>query len=129
LQLAIFWIATAYVAGGLLLAPSLGGQEPRRQTKGVHALFWALVLVVCGSLLGELLGIRQDLGDLWFWFGHQGWEYLDLCRAWQALLAMGLAFWLFLLYRAVAPARKDPERREITTLFLLGALAIPFFCT
>ena len=127
LQLAIFWIATAYVAGGLLLAPSLGGQEPRGQTKGVHALFWALVLVVGGSLLGELLGIRQYLGDLWFWFGHQGWEYLDLGRAWQALLAIGLAFWLFLLYRAVAPARKDPERREIATLFLLGALAIPLF--
>jgi nitric oxide reductase subunit B len=127
LQLAIFWIATAYVAGGLLLAPSLGGQEPRGQTKGIHALFWALVLVVVGSLLGEILGIRQYLGDLWFWFGHQGWEYLDLGRAWQALLAIGLIFWLFLLYRAVAPARKDPERREIATLFLLGALTIPFF--
>jgi len=127
LQLAIFWIATAYVAGGLLLAPSLGGQEPKRQTRGVHALFWALVLVVAGSLLGELLGIKRYLGDLWFWFGHQGWEYLDLGRAWQILLAVGLTFWLFLLYRAVAPARKDPARREIATLFLLGAAAIPLF--
>jgi nitric oxide reductase subunit B len=127
LQLAIFWIATAYVAGGLLLAPSLGGREPKGQTKGVHALFWALVLVVGGSLLGELLGIHRYLGDLWFWFGHQGWEYLDLGRAWQVLLAVGLTFWLFLLYRAVAPARKDTEQREIATLFLLGAMAIPFF--
>ena len=127
LQLAIFWIATAYVAGGLLLAPSLGGREPKGQTKGVHTLFWALVLVVAGSLLGELLGIHRHLGDLWFWFGHQGWEYLDLGRAWQFLLTVGLIFWLFLLYRAVAPARKDPERREIATLFLLGALAIPLF--
>jgi nitric oxide reductase subunit B len=107
LQLAIFWIATAYVAGGLLLAPSLGGREPGGQAKGVHALFWALVLVVVGSLFGELLGIRQHLGDLWFWLGHQGWEYLDLGRAWQAVLAIGLMFWLFLLYRAVAPAGKS----------------------
>ncbi len=36
LQLAIFWIATAYVAGGLLLAPSLGGKEPAGQAKGVN---------------------------------------------------------------------------------------------
>lgn len=127
LQLAIFWIATAYVAGGLLLAPAVGGREPKGQNKGVHALFWALVVVVVGSLVGELLGIRRSLGDLWFWFGHQGWEYLELGRAWQILLAVGLIFWLFLLYRAVAPARQDPERREIATLFLLGALAIPFF--
>jgi nitric oxide reductase subunit B len=127
LQLAIFWIATAYVAGGLFLAPALGGGDPPRQSIGVHLLFWALVAVVLGSLLGELFGIRQQLGKLWFWLGHQGWEYLDLGRAWQVLLAAGLLFWLFLLYRATAPARKDPERREISTLFLSGAAAIPIF--
>ncbi len=91
LQLAIFWIATAYVAGGLVLASSLGESEPKGQVRGIHVLFWALVVVVAGSLLGEILGINQLLGSLWFWFGHQGWEYLDLGRAWQALLADGLA--------------------------------------
>jgi nitric oxide reductase subunit B len=127
LQLAIFWVATAYVAGGLLLAPALSAREPDGQSKGVHLLFWALILVVGGSLLGEMLGIRGLLGDYWFWFGHQGWEYLDLGRAWQVLLAAGLIFWLFLLYRAVAPAMKDPERREIAILFMCGAAAIPLF--
>ena len=37
--------------------------------------FWALVVVVVGSLLGEILGINQLLGRSWFWFGNQGWEY------------------------------------------------------
>lgn len=127
LQLAIFWVATAYVAGGLLLAPSLAGKDPKRQVAGVNILFWALVAVVGGSLLGELFGIRQLLGNLWFWLGHQGWEYLDLGRAWQILLAIGLVFWLFLLYRAVAPVMRDPQRKEIAVLFFLGAAAIPFF--
>ncbi len=127
LQLAIFWIATAYVGGGLLLAGSLGETEPRGQSAGVHFLFWALVVVVAGSLLGELLGINQLLGHLWFWFGHQGWEYLDLGRGWQILLAVGLIIWVVLLFRALAPALKDPERREISWLFLLAALAIPLF--
>ncbi|HWH77754.1 MAG TPA: cbb3-type cytochrome c oxidase subunit I, partial [Candidatus Binatus sp.] len=127
LQLAIFWIATAYIAGGLLLAPSLGGAEPRGQALGVHLLFGALVVVVVGSLFGELMGLKQMLGELWFWFGYQGWEYLELGRAWQILLAVGLVFWLFLLFRAVAPARRDPERREIGALFLYAALAIPIF--
>ena len=127
LQTAIFWIATAYVGGGLLLAPSLGGKEPAGQAKGVNLLFGALVLVVGGSLFGEILGINQLLGRLWFWFGHQGWEYLDLGRAWQILLAIGLVFWVFLLFRAIAPARKDPERSEIASLFLYAAIAIPLF--
>lgn len=127
LQLAIFWIATAYIAGGLFLAPSLGGKEPAGQVKGVNLLFIALVIVVAGSLLGEMLGLNQMLGSLWFWFGHQGWEYLELGRAWQILLAVGLVFWLFLLFRGVAPSNNDPERREITALFLYAALAIPLF--
>ena len=104
----IFWIATAYVAGGLFLAPALGGSEPKGQVTGVNVLFGALLVVVVGSLLGEMLGINQLLGKLWFWFGHQGWEYLDLGRAWQVLLAVGLVFWLVLLFRAIAPARKRP---------------------
>jgi len=37
------------------------------------------------------------------------------------------SFWLGLLYRTTAAALKDPERREITLLFLGGAAAIPLF--
>jgi nitric oxide reductase subunit B len=127
LQLAIFWIATGYIAGGLFLAATLGGSEPRGQTHGINLLFVALVIVALGSLLGEMLGVYQLLGKLWFWFGHQGWEYLDLGRAWQVLLAIGLILWLVLVFRGIRPARKNPEDREISTLFLLAALAIPLF--
>jgi nitric oxide reductase subunit B len=127
LQLAIFWIATAYVAGGLFLASALGRSDPPGMAKGVHVLFGALVVVVLGSLLGEILGVNQLLGKLWFWFGHQGWEYLELGRAWQMLLVAGLVFWLVLLFRGIAPARRDPERREIAWLFLYAAIAIPLF--
>ena len=127
LQLAIFWIATAYIAGGLFLASALGRKEPRKQTLGINVLFLALILVAVGSLVGEMLGVRQILGKAWFWFGHQGWEFLDLGRAWQYLLAMGLLLWVVLVFRGIGPARKDPKEKEIAILFLLAALAIPFF--
>jgi nitric oxide reductase subunit B len=127
LQLAIFWIATAYIAGGLLLAPAVGGREPKGQAFGSNLLFGALVVVVVGSLAGEFLGVRGALERVWFWLGHQGWEYLDLGRAWQVLLALGLVVWLVLLSRAIAPARKNPEERDISSLFLYAAAAIPLF--
>ena len=127
LQLSIFWIAIAYVAGGLFLASSLGGKEPRGQVKGINLLFCTLLVVVIGSLLGEMFGVYQMLGKLWFWLGHQGWEYLDLGRAWQVLLAVGLMFWLVLLFRGIGAARSEPESREISSLFLYAALAIPLF--
>jgi len=127
LQLAIFWIATAWVAGGLFLAPIVGGAEPRGQKAGVLALLGALAVVVFGSLAGEWLGINDRLGSLWFWLGHQGFEYLDLGRFWQVLLAVGLVGWLVLMYRALRPAIRDPRRSELASLFLYAAAAIPIF--
>jgi len=127
LQLAIFWIATCYVGGGLFLASALGKQEPRGQRAGINVLFAAMAVVIFGSLLGEMLGIKQLLGKFWFWFGSQGWEYLEIGRAWQFLLVIGLVLWAVLLVRGVGASRRDPRERELTTLFLLSAFAIPFF--
>lgn len=125
LQIMIFWVATAYIAGGLFLAPAIGGKEPKYQSLGVNLLFGAILIVAVGSLLGEILGINRLMGDVWFWFGHQGWEYLELGRAWQILLAVGLIFWVVLLFRGIAPVWKDPQRGEMAALFLYAAIAIP----
>ena len=127
LQLAIFWIATAYVAGALFIAATLGGKDPVGQKKGVDVLFWSLVIVVFGSLIGEWAGIKQIMPDVWFWFGNQGWEYLELGRAWQILLALALIFWFVLLFRALMPALQDSEKKEIAVLFLIAAAAVPVF--
>ena len=128
LPLGILWIATSWLATGLYVAPAVSGFEPKGQRLGVNALFVALVAVVVGSLAGEWLGIQQKLGNLWFWFGAQGYEYVDLGRFWQILLFAGLAFWLWLVYRGLKPAlaRRD-ENHSLLTLFLLSSIAIPVF--
>ncbi|MGZ6250205.1 MAG: cbb3-type cytochrome c oxidase subunit I, partial [Syntrophales bacterium] len=118
LQTAIFWIATCYVGGGIFLATSLRNVEAKWQTRGINVLFAAFLIVIFGSLFGEMFGVYQLAGKAWFWFGHQGWEYLDLGRAWQLLLVVGLLLWLSLLIRIVGPLRKDREEGEIATLFL-----------
>ncbi len=106
-QLGIFWIATAWLATGLYVAPAVGGHEPKFQRLGVNVLFGALILVVGGSMLGQWLSVRGTLGygsKLSFWFGTTGWEYIDLARTWQIGLFIGLFLWLFLMWRAMAPA-------------------------
>jgi nitric oxide reductase large subunit len=85
-QLGIFWIATAWLATGLFMAPAVGGHESRGQRFLVNVLFTALVVIVFGSLAGEWLSVQQKLhGDAWFWFGHQGHEYVDLGRRWWVI--------------------------------------------
>lgn len=85
-------------------------KEPRGQHLLTHLLLGAVVVVVVGSLLGELAGIHGWFGDLWSWFGMQGFEYLDLGRFWQILLTVGLAFWVVLLWRGLR-SRLDVEHR------------------
>jgi nitric oxide reductase subunit B len=127
LQLAIFWIAISYVGGALFVASSLGGGDPKGQRPLIHVLFWAVGAVVLGSLLGQWAGIKNLLGDLWFWFGNQGWEYLEIGRFWQILLAAGLFFWFWLVFRAVRFARSNPELKPFINFFLIATFAIPFF--
>ncbi len=78
-------------------------------------------------MFGEYLGINQLLGKLWYYFGMQGWEYLELGRALQFLLIVGLLLWLVLVFRALKPAIKEPSQKELSSLFLYSAIAIPLF--
>lgn len=128
-QLAIFWIATSWLATGLYIAPAVSGQEPKFQRLGVNILFGALLIVVVGSLIGQWLGVMQKLGlvDNFLW-GHQGYEYIELGRIWQILLLAGLVIWLVLMLRALLPAlRKKDESRHLLTLFVIASIAIAVF--
>ncbi len=128
LQIGIFWIATSWLATGLYVAPAVSRAEPKGQRLGVNALFVALILVVVGSLAGEWLSIEHKLGNLWFWFGTQGYEYVDLGRFWQILLFIGLLFWLWLMWRGLKPAlaRRD-SNHALLIMFVISSIAIPLF--
>ncbi|MDZ7686320.1 MAG: cbb3-type cytochrome c oxidase subunit I [Gammaproteobacteria bacterium] len=108
-QLAVFWIERR---GWRLdsIGPAISGYEPKFQKLGVDVLYVALLIVVVGSMMGEWLGVQQvfDL-DVNFWFGHQGWEYVDLGRFWQILLFAGLMIWLVLVGRSLWPSLMEPE--------------------
>ena len=128
-QLGIFWIATAWLATGLFMAPAVSGYEPKFQRLGVNFLFVCLLVIVAGSMAGQWLGVQQRLGlEANFWFGHQGYEYVDLGRFWQAFLLVGLVLWLALMARAMWPAfRQKNEGRHLLGLFLISSLAIALF--
>jgi nitric oxide reductase subunit B len=125
-QLAVFWIATAWLATGLYVAPLISGHEPKFQRAGVNFLFVCLLVIVVGSFAGEWLGVKQMFADLTmnFWFGHQGYEYVDLGRFWQIFLFVGLLLWLVLMMRALWPALQQGQNRSLIVLLLIASVAI-----
>ncbi|MEO6281691.1 nitric-oxide reductase large subunit [Roseateles sp.] len=128
-QVGIFWIATAWLATGLYVAPLLSGKEPKFQKFGVDLLFYALVFVVLGSTITGWLGTLQHRGiDFSFWLGNQGLEFTSMGRVWQLLLFVGLLLWVFLLGRALWPAlRKPSETRGLIAMVFLSATCIGGF--
>ncbi|MFN7933454.1 MAG: nitric-oxide reductase large subunit [Bryobacteraceae bacterium] len=130
LQLAVFWIATAWLGMGMFIAPLVNPNEPRGQRALINILFSALVVVVVGSLAGEWLSVKGLLGDNWYWLGTQGWEYLELGRLWMYLLIAGMLIWLYIVYRGLRGAlQAEKDKGGLTHLLLYSSAAIPvFYC-
>ncbi len=128
-QLAVLWIATAWLGMGLYIGPAISGHEPKYQRFGVNFLFACLLIIVVGAFTGQWLAVMQKLGLAKnFWFGHQGWEYVDLGRFWQIFLFIGLCLWLTLVGRALLPAiRKGGESKSIIVLLFLSTVCIGLF--
>lgn len=130
IQIALFWIATSFLTTGLFLAPIInGGKDPKYQRIGVNVLFGALLTIVFGSLLGEYLAIHHIIGiKLNFWFGHQGYEYIELGRVWQIALLIGFVLWLVLMLRCIIPAiKRTKEHRSLLVMFAGATAAIALF--
>ena len=128
-QLGVLWIATAWLGAGLFIGPLVSGIEPKGQKLGVNLLFVALLVVVVGSMAGQWLSVHNHLSDVSsFYFGHQGYEYIDLGRAWQIALFVGLVLWLLLVVRVVWPAlRKPGDQKHLLLIFLVASTAIGLF--
>jgi len=128
-QFAVLWIATAWLATGLYIAPAISGVEPKFQKLGVNVLFYALLFIVVGSTAFGWIGSIKHLGNTFsFWIGNQGLAYTTMGRVWQILLFIGLLFWVLLLGRGLWPALKKPsDSRALIAMVFLSALCIGAF--
>ena len=127
-QLAIIWIATAWLGAGLYLGPLIAGVEPKFQKLGANALWLALVVAVLGSLIWEWLTITGRVTDpaMVYWFGHQGYEFLDMGRFWQTLIFAGLLLLCRVDLPTVANRWSDRMLNWIFWLFNIGLALMVF---
>ena len=129
IQSALFWIATAFLTAGLFLTPIInGGRDPKYQKLGVDLLWVALIIVVAGSFAGQYLAIAHIMPAKYnFWFGHQGYEFIDLGRFWQILKWVGILFWLALMMRGCINAFKVKGDKNLLAIFVASVLCVGLF--
>ncbi|KAA8964649.1 cbb3-type cytochrome c oxidase subunit I [Mycobacterium sp.] len=127
LQLALFWTAAAFLAGGIFLVPFIARREPKRQSWLAYGLLGAVAVVVFGSLITEALSIYGVIprGSLF----SQQWEYLDLPRLWQILLVVGMFLWIAIIWRGMRGRLRGESKLNMPWLFFFAGLAIPVFYT
>ncbi len=135
-QLSLLWISACWIGASFFMMSLVSPKQPKSQVKLINTIFWLTVLLVGGSFAGIFLGPKGIIGKNWYWLGHQGWEYVELGKLWQILLAIVFIIWAFALYRGIKPVMKLKQpwalpnwlvytTFSIIILFISGFIATP----
>ncbi|MBL7903380.1 MAG: cbb3-type cytochrome c oxidase subunit I [Bacteroidales bacterium] len=119
-QLAILWVAVGWLVGGLLIAPWIANRDHKFPWL-VDVLWIALLVVAVGSIIGLYMGATGQMRDTWFWLGNEGRELINLGRAWDIGLVIGLVFWFLLIISLI---RKASTNNPIVSTIIWSAFAI-----
>lgn len=99
----IFWFFMCWVGYTIFFLPRLSA-PPKGQVFLINLLFCLCVTVALGALVGIYLGLTGVInGPVAYWFGSQGWEFMELGRAFQILLLGAFSLWIYIIYRGVRP--------------------------
>jgi len=105
-QLSLLWISACWIGASLFVMPLISPQQPKNQINFINVIFWLTIIMVAGSFAGIFFGPKAILANYWYWLGHQGWEYVELGKVWQILLAIVMVLWAATLYRGMKPVMK-----------------------
>ncbi len=130
-NLAIVWVAIGWLVGGMLIAPWVSGEDLKFPWL-VDVLWVALLVVGAGGLIGIYLGATGHLRDVWFWFGNEGRELLNLGRVWDIGLVAGLVMWFLMVFSVIRKAKSNSvlvgtiiwSAFGIATLYMAGMMPI-----
>jgi len=101
--LQIYWFFMCWVGYTIFFLPRLA-PVPRGQRILINLLFVLCVLIGAGALFGIYFGQMGYLSDTAaYWFGSQGWEFMELGRFWHVLMLAAFVLWIGIIFRGVRP--------------------------
>ncbi len=119
-QLAILWVAVGWLVGGLLIAPWVANKDHKYPWL-IDVLWAALLVIAVGSVIGLYMGAMGEMRHVWFWFGNEGRELVNLGRVWDIGLVVGLVFWFLLIISLI---KKSATNNPLVGTIIWSAFAI-----
>ena len=125
--LQIYWFFVAWVGYTIFFLPRLS-EVPKHQEFLINLLFGICVTVGVGGIVGVYLGQAGYMtGWAAYWFGSQGWEFMELGRFFQMLLLGGFSLWIYIIYRGVKPWITKKTFWTVPAWVLWGSGIMVFF--
>jgi len=119
--LQIYWFFMCWVGYTIFFLPRLA-RVPRGQLYLINALFALCVLVGAGALFGIYFGHMGYLSDTAaYWFGSQGWEFMELGRFWHILMLASFVLWIGIIFRGVRPWITKTNMWSVPAWLLYGS--------
>ncbi len=126
-QLQIFWFFTMWVGYTIFFLPRLAKTPPGQQGL-INLLFVLLVIVGAGVLVGMPAGMTSMMPDnVAYWFGSQGWEFMELGRAFFLLLLVAFCLWIFIIFRGIRPWLTKKNLWSVPAWLLYGSATMVAF--
>lgn len=117
----IYWFFMAWVGYTLFFLPRIS-KVPKGQLFLINALFAICIVTGAGALVGIYAGQTGMIkGAAAYWFGSQGWEFMEIGRAFQYTLLGSFALWIYIIYRAVRPWLTTKNIWSVPSWLLYGS--------
>lgn len=125
--LQIFWFFMCWVGYTIFFLPRIS-KVPSGQKLLIDILFGLCLITGVGAIVGIFLGQTGVItGDIAYWFGSQGWEFMELGRFFQFTLLTAFALWIFIIYRAVKPWLTAKNIWSVPSWLFYGSGIMVFF--
>lgn len=117
----IFWFFMCWVGYTIFFLPRISKVPPGQKIL-IDVLFTLCVITGAGALIGIYVGQTGMItGSMAYWFGSQGWEFLELGRFFQYTLLASFALWILIIYRAVKPWLTVKNMWSVPSWLLYGS--------
>jgi nitric oxide reductase subunit B len=124
LQLSLLWISAWWIGSSIFLLPIINRNEPEGQLKLINLLYFLVVIVTIGDLVGIYLGPLGFLGKYWHLLGSQGWEFVELGKLWQVILFGCFALWALIIFRGIRSSLTEKTPLSLPNWLFYSVLSI-----